>query len=375
MSYIIDAYKRFRPIRDYDLNSRSLMLAGSNDSDPSSPWRTGLATLLYNHTTIWAQIGHPMILDSQQAQLTLTAANTSYDVAVYKFPVGNFLPSDSGSTRRFLRVKVTGKVSDGTWTFRARTGTGIGTTSTTGGSESTTIDDVYVPIPVSTPECTLILSISGTFAMATFTFEGISAWIAPEDDTGALEWWGASGDNDRIWPLDAQNQGAGNSPVHVEVVRSFLQQNAILYRNNFRQVINFCAIRNYGNLWMPATTTNDDALTIGALILGQRAFHQWLYFPRPGAKLLYVRLEAYVPSWADADDTVGGYFGFGPDNQIRFQVNKANAFGSEVWLSSQILPIPTSGDQPLIMELGAMNTDEKYFRVMALSVYEFADGS
>ncbi len=379
MSYTTDSYGRFLPVHTQDLKPTQIIAAGE-DPD-TSPYRTGLRTLMLNHMTNWAHLGHPVILDGHHAALeVLNGSEGEYPrpIAVYKFPIPGWLPGDDSSKRRYLLVQMSGAANNDTdtWTFTATTDDGSGT-SDVGAWDLCTLSAI-VPIsrgPTEEYDVSLEVTVNNGYQDTEFYFQGVSAWILEEDRT-EIDPFGYDGDDSGFSPV-GEEQASPDMPLSVETVRKYVRVNDLFYRWNLRQVINFCAIQEFSDFWSAATPGPEVGLTCGSISsTGKVAFHEWVYFPRPGVRVLTVHLDALVPDWTDSGDNVAGFIGFDPLHQLTFTVNKASAFTSSTWLCSGRIPVPDGhGGGPLIIRLGTLTSSEnKRFVVAGLNVHEFPSG-
>lgn len=391
MSYTVDSGLRFRPLKREDFRFRNPIKLGDGTTTPSSPFETGISDLAFNQLLLWGQSGHLIIADSHHQDVYLSAANTDYDIAAYKFPVPGYLNDDSGVGRRFLRVKVTGLIDAGTWTIKARTGAGHATTATTGtGSSPQTIDDLYVPLPLSTTTEYLILSITSSTVGATFSFQGIQAHILPV--TPAVAGDKAIWSENRMWPVDTTVQVAADRPLTVDIARSLIQANDIFYRWNVRTVFNFCTIANYGAsdystqswaLWTASdeAQSSQDATDRYLSMLNwdseiiNKSRHEWVYFPRPGIEYISVHMDGFVEGWSGTGDTASCDFRFkGGQDEVTLFMQSDNYFSAENWPinggNTYSLKVP-AGPGPHFLELRSrLDNAPVEGIVTALSVYE-----
>lgn len=380
MSYIIDEYRRFLPVHSQDLKPAQIIVAGE-DPD-SSPYRTGLRTLMLNHMTNWSQLGHPVILDGQHAKIPIlngTEGDGPRQIAVYKFPLPGWIPGDDSSYRRYLLVQMTGSTEQdpSTWSFEGTTDDGSSTSDLGGWQEEAIDGTLRALIPISrgpTEEYTLKIKVTvdSDSTDTVFLFKGVSAWVMEESRT-EIDPFGYDGDDSGFSPV-GEDQAVPDMPFSVETVRKYIRVNNLFYRWNLRQVINFCAIQEYSAFWSAATPGTEVALTCGTISsTGKSVYHEWVYFPRPGVKVLTVHLDAFVPGWTSSADNVAGRIGFDPLHQLTFAVNKSSAFTSGTWLCSGRIPIPDGhGGQPLILRLETLDpANNELFRVAGLNVHEF----
>lgn len=381
MAYNQDSGLDFRPYRPGDFTYKTPIVLGGQTS---TPYRRGVEDLAVNQLTLWAQAGHPLVLDAPRptdSTVTLTSGATDYDFAAYYFPIPSFLNSGASSGRRYLTVEVRGYVSAGTWTPKARAGGG-GTATGSSGNTVSSIISMDVPIAQGPGEDYLILTVQGNTGGATFTFESVTAYIKTVSST-TLTAGTTTYSSGYFHPVDSTVQTAADRPFTVDMARSIIQANDEMFKSNVRQVVNYCNIANYGTLWGAKGDT--EAATGRPLILdgelgGYKRFWEWLYFPRQGVTGLKIWVDGYVRGWASSGDNVGVTVslrrlddGTGVGTPAYFSIAKGDFFSSATWASGNNLYITDiEGEGPFIVDIrtrpfAGTSTD---VRLTAVSIYE-----
>lgn len=376
MAYNQDSGLDFRPFRPGDFNQRTPIMLGGQ---ASSPYHKGVADLAYNQLTLWGQIGHPLVLhapDPSNATVTLTAATTNYDIAAYWFPIPAFVNATGSSGRRYVTLRVRGYTSSGTWLVSARTSAGTGTAASSGNTVSSIIT---FDVPISNiAEDYLILTVQGNTAGATFNFQSITAMLKPMTSAG-LSAGGATYNQDDFHPIDTTVQVAEDMPLTVDIVKSLALANKTMYESNVRQIVNYCQVQNYGTLW--AATS---AVTAGRYIElsereteGFRRAWQWLYFPRPNARLK-VQVEGFVPSWGSAADNCILDCSLRDLNTgtvvsaCALAISSGSYFDASTWYTGTISGFTSPGPYYIDLRARVFNSTGSRARITAVSIYEEA---
>jgi len=374
MTYSQDASFRFRPYRDGEFDPQRPVIIGA---ETSGNYRRGTQDIAYNQNTLWGQIGHPLINDAQGVNITLTAAATNYDVAVYKFPIPWYLNSGTSSGRKYLKVSMVASVSAGTATLKGRVGTLAGTTtagSTFGAAVSTVT--MNIPIDHGSQYDYVILTLRGTSAGAVVSLYGIFGWILPFTSAADLGSGTAAYRADIYHPVDSTAQTAVNMPLNVHLMRSYNQANEVMYRQNVRPVVTYCNQKNYGTLFAASTGTGQISMVMGSSASTRQTSREWLYFPRQGVVGLAVFIDAYVSAWASAADNCTVNVGFSGFPPYRFTVNKANAFSSSTWLVENFgntISVP-NGPGPYFLQIYPESNSNKTVNLMGVSIFEYNRG-
>lgn len=379
MAYEQDSGRDFRPFRSGDFNHRTPIALGGQTA---SPYRRGVSDLAYNQLTLWAQIGNPLILHAPHpgnSTVTLTAANTDYDIAAYYFYIPNFVNASAVSGRRYVTARVRGYVSAGTWTPKARTSSGPGTGAS--GNTVSSIIDIDVPIQEGPVEDYFILTVRGNTAGATFTLESLTVTLKPITTT-SLSSGSSIYNQDAFHPVDSTVQVGEDMPLTVDTVKSLALSNNAMFEHNLRQVVNFCGIHNFGTLWA-AQTTATSGRYIGLAetdVNGYRPAWQWLYFPRQGPIKLRVKVDGYVPGWVNSTDnvvvdfTVRNMDGEPVGTSASAAITGLNYFADATWTGGDITDIKGPGPYYIDMRARIFSATGNTARILAVSIYEVYEG-
>jgi hypothetical protein len=368
MAYNSDSNLRFRPYRVGDFRANRPIQQGGQDT---TPWKKGIQDLAFNQLTLWSQTAPSVIQDAKHSSITVTAATTDYDFALYRWSIPGCLNGGSGSGRRYLQVTVVGKVAAGTFTIKGRTssGTTVASAASVGAGYNTLIFNVNCP---QTGEGDyLILSIQTSSGPNQVVFlAGVTARIMPMATDVLGE--GTAISNNSFKPVDSTSQGSEGYPLTIKMTQDLIDANQNLYQKNVRGVISTCLWGIYGTLPVGVTAPNNGFFLEFLGALDAPRGHQWVYFPRPGVSQLRVYCDGYVTGWAAAGDNATLSFGFDGQTPISWTLAKANALGAvSGWPCDGTLIDVPANKGPLYLNLLRMDTaNTKAVNIMSFSVME-----
>lgn len=356
-----DAAAEFRPFTSSDFRPGQYILKGGNTS---SPYRRGVVDLAYNHNTMLANLGHPLVNQVDVVSAITYTSPTAVVFAKYVIRVPNWMG-------RSVEVKVTATTTGAT-TFQVRGVTSAGSGSYSAATASGSTATCTVPVGTSGDYILMSLDIklSGS---ATFTPSQVLAYVKPiaTTDIGAY----SSATSTDVMPQDVDAFGV-DKPLTVLQARDLLDGTQQFFKDNVRVIANHCMWYDYSTL-----PTADRGLQIpyDSSVTMAYPIAEMIYWPRAGVRNLRFFAAARSKGYAGSNPCKLVVNFKGHDWYDEVLVNTATtSFTEGAWITgvwaygeTGVLPVPP-GDGPVYLQLQAYcpNAGVTPLYVQAFSLHE-----
>lgn len=262
-----DAAAEIRPFIVGDFDPGKYIHVGGNTS---SPYHRGVVDLAYNHNTMLANMGHPLV-DQVDTVAAIAYVATAVTWAKYVIRVPHWM-------ERSVEVQVVATTSGGTtYQVRGSTSAGAGSYSAATASGATATFTVPVGTVGDYMLMTLQFQLSGA---ANFTPSKVFAYIKPIATTniGAF----SSAPTTTIMPQDVDAYGV-DKPLNVLQARDLINGTQQFFKDNVRVVANWSMWYNFASL-----STAAEGLRVGYDTTVNFPFplQEIIYYPRQGVRNL-----------------------------------------------------------------------------------------